>query len=972
VTRGVIRAMTLAFALSGALSASLSAQYFGSNKVQYDRFDFQVLPTSHFDIYYYSDEAEATKIAARLAERWYARLSHVLDHTLTERPPIVLYASHAHFTQTTILPGNIPEGVGGFTDHQRGRVVLPFTAALGETDHVLGHELVHAFQRDMLKNQGAALGLLPLWFTEGMAEYLSVGRVDTNTAMWLRDAVRRERLPTLKELDDPRWFPYRYGQALWAFLSQRFGDDLAARALASKAKGGAIGRLVATTGVDAATLTRDWHASLRSTFGTPAANSAESDGNDQHPVLLAGQKGDVGRYNVGPALSPDGRYVVFLSERDGYSIDVFLAETATGKIVRKLVSTAADPHFDSLQFLESAGAWNAQGSRFAMATVRRGQAVLAVLGMPAGTIQIERAFADLDQIYSPTWSPDGTRVVFSALRGGSTDLYEFDLVQRELRRLTHDAFADLEPAWSPDGRTIAFVTDRFTSSLTTLTFGDFRLAALDVESGEVRPLPSIADAKNINPQWSGSDLYFIADPNGVSNVFRTTIATGAVRQVTRVESGVSGVTSLSPALSLAQGKVAFSEYRNGVYEIRSTPTCTCEDHPVVVTETRPAPGAWLTDDAPEAPAAKVRPYDRTLSLAGIGQPYLTGGGGSYGGFFRAGTSFSLSDLLEERQINTALQFGFGGNRRDFAVQSVFLNRQSRWNWGIAGTQIPVLLGIARAPAATESPLAPTVTRQVDILSQTHRQLSGVTVYPFSRARRVEFSGGFHSITSDRQVATQVYARASGNLIKESQEPAAGVATAILFDTSAAMVYDTSLMGATGPVLGTRYRFEAAPTLGDLSYTTLLADYRRYVMPVAPITVAARFQHIGRYGTDAADSRLLPLVWTIRDIVRGYDTTDVLTTRRLSVANVEARIPLVGPVGLLSRVSALPLDAIVFGDAASFWNGGTTNSSTPRILRSAGAGIRFNAAGFVFEIDGAHTFDTVPRGWRLSFNFMPGF
>jgi outer membrane protein assembly factor BamA len=107
-------------------------------------------------------------------------------------------------------------------------------------------------------------------------------------------------------------------------------------------------------------------------------------------------------------------------------------------------------------------------------------------------------------------------------------------------------------------------------------------------------------------------------------------------------------------------------------------------------------------------------------------------------------------------------------------------------------------------------------------------------------------------------------------------------------------------------------------------------------------------------------------------VRGYDVQNVLTTRRLTVANLEARIPLMGPVGLLSRVSALPLDAIVFADAAKFWNGGTTNPGAPTMLRSAGAGIRFNAAGFIFEIDGAHTFDTVPRGWRLSFNFMPGF
>lgn len=965
MTRGVIRVMTLAVALCGAVPASLSAQYFGSNKVQYDRFDFQILPTSHFDIYYYPDEVEATSVAARLAERWYARLSRVLMHTLTERPPIVLYASHAHFTQTTILPGNIPEGVGGFTDHQRGRVVLPFTAALGETDHVLGHELVHAFQRDMLRHQGAAMALLPLWFTEGMAEYLSVGRVDTNTAMWLRDAVRRERLPSLEQLDDPRWFPYRYGQALWAFLSARFGDDLAARALASKAKGGAIGRLVATTGVDAATLTRDWHAALRSMFAAPAA---ESNGEGTRSILLAGRKGEVGRYNVGPALSPDGRYVVFLSERGGYSIDVFLAETATGQIVRKLVSTAADPHFDSLQFLESAGAWDTQGSRFAMATVRHGKPVLAVLQMPAGTILMERAFAELDQIYSPTWSPDGTRVVFSALRGGSTDLYEFDVERRRLRRLTYDAYADLEPAWSPDGRTIAFVTDRFTSSLTTLTFGDFRLAALDVETGDVRPLPFIADAKNINPQWSDGDLYFIADPNGVSNVFRAVIGTGEVTQITSATSGVSGVTSLSPALSLAPGRVAFSEYRNGAYEIRSTPTG--EGRPVVVTETRPAPGAWLIDDAPEGPAVAARPYEGTLSLAGIGQPYLSAGGGSFGGYFRAGVSFSMSDLLEEREINTALQVG--GSRRDFAVQTVYLNRQSRWNWGIAGTQIPVLLGAARAPSPMESASAPTVTREVDLLRQTHRQIAGVTMYPFSRARRVEFTGGLHAITSDREVATRVYARGSGALITESQEPASSEAAVTLFDTSAALVYDSSVMGGTGPLLGTRYRLEAAPTLGDLTYTTLLADYRRYVMPVAPVTVAVRAQHVGRYGADAGDTRLLPLVWTLRDLVRGYDAQNVLTTRRVTVANLEARIPLVGAFGRLSRANALPVDAIVFADAGAFWSGSVASSGAPTILRSAGAGVRFNAGGFIFEVDGARAFDAVPRGWRLSFNFLPGF
>src|SRR5262249_37745422 len=149
-------------------------------------------------------------------------------------------------------------------------------------------------------------------------------------------------------------------------------------------------------------------------------------------------------------------------------------------------------------------------------------------------------------------------------------------------------------------------------------------------------------------------------------------------------------------------------------------------------------------------------------------------------------------------------------------------------------------------------------------------------------------------------------------------------------------------GATGPVLGARYRLEAAPTVGDLSYTTLLADYRRYFMPVAPVTLAIRAQHVGRYGSDAADSRRLPLVWTLRDLVRGYDAEDVLTTRRLVLANLEARIPLVGAFGRLSRANVLPVDAVVFADGGAFWSGSAAGAAAPSVLRSAGAGIRFNA------------------------------
>src|SRR5262249_6826651 len=152
----------------------------------------------------------------------------------------ILYATHAQFQQTNTLGSQPGEGTGGVTEAFKRRVVLPVGTSLAETDHVLGHELVHAFQYDITgqighisdNNYPAALRM-PLWFIEGMAECLSLGPVDPHTAMWIRDAARREKgLPTIAQLNDSaKYFPYRYGQALWGYLAGRFGDQIFGRSL---------------------------------------------------------------------------------------------------------------------------------------------------------------------------------------------------------------------------------------------------------------------------------------------------------------------------------------------------------------------------------------------------------------------------------------------------------------------------------------------------------------------------------------------------------------------------------------------------------------------------------------------------------------------------------------------------------------------------------------------------------------------
>jgi Tol biopolymer transport system component len=981
----LIRIAGLAFAVLVTTVVAADAQSFGRNKVHYDDLDFRILETPHFNIYYYPEEHDASVEAGRLAERWYARLSKALDFTFTERQPIVLYASHSQFIQTNIIPDFLGEGIGGVTEHDKGRVVLPFAAGLGETDHVLGHELVHAFQRQIIRKSGRSIEMLPLWFLEGMAEYLSVGQIDGNTAMWLRDASEQHKLPRIDQLSNPKWFPYRYGQALWAYLAGRFGEDVVAKCLRSGAKGGAIGRLVSVTGVDANTLSKGWHESIQQM-------SATTDGAQPRkpsPAIVTTKNG--GHYNIGPSLSPDGKSMVFLSERDLLSIDVYLADAETGAIRRKIVETAGDPHFESLQFIESAGAWDPGGRRFVLAARTGGQAVLSILDVRSGDIEREIPIREVDQVFGPTWSPDGKRIAFAGLKGGLSDLYEVNVETSHVRALTSDAFADLQPSWSPDGRSIAFSTDRFSSSLETLTFGNFRLASIDVESRAITELPSVPDAKNIDPHWSGdgASLYFIADAGRVSNVYRLDVADETIYQVTRETTGVSGITSLSPALSVAAqaDRAAFSVYRNGGYEIHAidlksdTIQATA---PVVAAGATPASnpmplaGALSVPvlDLPNGQAFATKPYRSGLSLDRMVQPYVSAGGGSTGGFVRAGVGLTFADMLGDRQLQTAIQVGKGVD--DFIGEAAYLNMRSRWTWGVIGEQVPWLIGAIQQPA-TLSADRQTVTAQADVFRQIHRDVAGVAIYPFSGAKRLELSVGGQSITYDRESTIGSFSPITGSLLNSSTSTTTAAPTAYLAETSAAFVYDSSEFGPSSPILGQRYRLAISPSFGSMSFATVTADYRKYVMPIRPLTIAMRAMYLGRYGSGAEDPRLLPLAWTLRDLVRGYGDTgpivgglSYLTAPRMLIANVEARFPIPGIFTGSMQPLGLPIEGLFFSDAGQFWTPSSLTGSTPPMLRSIGAGVRLTAAGLVFELDAARPIDNVSTGWRFAFNFRPGF
>jgi Tol biopolymer transport system component len=1003
--------------------AAANAQYFGRNAVQYETFNFKILKTQHFDVYFYEREAGAAEQAARMAERWYARLSVALRHELRGRQPLILYADHPDFEQTNVIGQQPGEGTGGVTESFKRRIILPMGASLRETDHVIGHELVHAFQYDIAgvtRGAGVAGGLerLPLWFVEGMAEYLSVGPVDPNTTMWMRDAVRRNKLPKLDDLADPEYFPYRWGQSFWAFVGGTYGDDVVGAALRAGGKSGNVrAALTQVTGQPADSLVAQWHRALRTSVEPIAALTGDSSG---ARVLVAAN--DDNRYNIAPALSPDGRRLVYLADDGLFSIDLYLADAQTGRTIRKLVSSTRDPHLESMQFINSAGAWDPEGSRFVFGAVVTGQPALRIVNGSNGDVVREIKFPTLGEIFNPTWSPDGNQIAFTAQVGGVTDLFVHDLGTGRLQRITNDVFADLEPVWSPDGggATIAFVTDRFGTSLDRLAYGNYRLALVDVQSGAVTELPGVGDGKHINPQWTadGRGLFFLADPGGITNVYRLSLDGGVVTQVTNLFTGVSGITPISPALSVAlkASRAVFSVYENGGYALHVMDDevalaggplielpATAAVLPPGATAVRPGAAggvaALIADDTRGLPPATVvttpaavSNYRPSLSLDLVAQPSLAVAADRFGTYIGGGVTLFWSDMLGDHNLVTMAQLN--GNFRDFAGLVAYENRRSRWNWSVAAQQIPYVTG-AFASYFDDVGGQPVLVEEIERFRQTQRQVTGIIAYPFNRSRRFELSAGAQHISYSHELERRAV----------FQNGAVAFDSTIDFDTpdalmlgvgSAALVHDNSFHGATSPLLGDRWRLEVSPTVGSLQFFTALADYRRYLMPVRPFTLAGRVLHLGRYGRDADDERMYPLFLGYPSLVRGYDigsfdvseceggsstscpVFDQLIGSRMLVGNVELRFPPFGLLGLGGGYyGILPLEAALFYDAGVAWNSTDgadfAGDGSRRFVTSAGVSLRMNLFGYAIgQMDFVRPFERPAKGWMIRFSLTPGF
>ncbi len=444
-------------------------------------------------LYFYEDEREIAERAAAFIETSYRELVDIFRFVPGRTLPYILYNSYQEFLQTNIFP--VQEGVLGVTGRAGLELVLPYFGDHRLFRHISTHEMVHQFQIQKAREVARAGGVsgdpmdrMPLWFIEGMAEYYALGGIDDEAEMLTRDLLLNPdptrgyvMLDFFEDRPFSQLWTYKIGQTRVGFLEEFYGEGTIQEVFEKSHR--LLGPRSRTQNATTfrsllAEITGDSPREISSHFETwLKRRSYESylDSEQDSP--------DVRFFNDTPGFmqtmtsSPDGNLLMYRSiQQNTGQVRLYITDARSPRDHQRVASDGSP----GVESLHPVGPRNfaLHDDQLAFIARVKGRDVLYLedLDHRAGrdengvwdirlrtTNRVGYDLGDYEILAaeSPSFSPDGRRVVFIGLNeDGQKDLYIFEALEGDdfiVTRLTDSERAERGTSWGPSG--ILFTSD---------------------------------------------------------------------------------------------------------------------------------------------------------------------------------------------------------------------------------------------------------------------------------------------------------------------------------------------------------------------------------------------------------------------------------------------------------------------------------------------------------------------------------
>ncbi len=899
------------------------AYYFGRNKVHYSAFSWKTMETEHFEIFYYEEAKELATIAAQLCEESYADLTLKFKDHPKHKTPLIVYSSHIDFQQTNVTSGPVSEGVAGFTEFLKGRVLIHHNGSYHDLKHLVQHELVHVFMLATLNHSLSdhhkmRFNLPPLWFVEGLAEYWSA-KWDAQGEMIIRDYAINDQILDLASMWRMQGFHiYKLGQLFLHFTAETYGEEKILQIFKNWWKSDNFEEVTMFTfGEPYTEVSKKWVYWLKKRYFPIIATTDVVDHVAEELTMR-------GYADMKPAVVPgsasDVDTIIFLANRTGYT-NIYQINTRQREAkVKAIVKGERNKDYESfhqfrsrihinrkkeLAFISKAG----EKDQLYIHALRDNQRIKSF------------SFDELITLSSPNWSPDGQRIIFNGIdREGYSDLFIVDAKTGHLEQITLDFYDDQTPAWSPDGKTIVFSSDRVEDGIS----GTYNLFALDLESRDIRQI-TFGHYKDMAPAWSsdGRRLAFSSDRNGVFNLFVADVKTSAdttdadsSRIVFYEPQRISNflTAAIDPVWTNDNSRLIFSAYNESRLRLYTVKVPAPVDTARTIEEVAFSPSWQPKPIADYKSTIKYSEYTPRFSLdvaqGAVGyEPDPSVGNG--------GMVLALSDMLGDHFILMSIN-NSAKSRSDFlrnlSLGATYVNRTHRLNWGAGGFHFVGDYYDAAGHRFYE--------RMVGV--------TGLASYPISKFRRFDFSTVLKY--SDRENYTSII---DDNVSVRDEQEGYYATNYISY------VKDTSLWEPVGPIDGQRFNATVGLTT-DLtrmraSSYVLMGDWRKYFRLSTNSAIATRL--MGRY-SDGKDPEIFHMggSWTLR----GYPRNSI-SGNYLLLLNNELRFPILHNAVLsfpFGNMEFFMLRGAIFFDVGNCW----VNKVDWDMKGSFGLGLRLNVFG----------------------------